>query len=212
VPRPTADERKSTILDAVLRMIIDVGYTKMTIADVARVAGVSTALVHYHFSSKNELIAAALRAASNDDKRLRESIAAADATATTRLERVLTGSLPRDHPDASWLLWIETWGETRREPAIRDVMDDLNRHEQTLLVELIEEGNAEREFACGEPTTAAERLMALRDGLAIQHTLFGVTHPAERYRDLLRESLRESLGLSAERFRQLVRLPVPAAG
>lgn len=212
MPRPTADERKATILDAVLRMIIDVGYTKMTIADVARVAGVSTALVHYHFSSKNELIAAALRAACADDKRLRESIAAAEGTATTRLERVLTGSLPRDHPDASWLLWIETWGETRRDPALRDVMDDLNQHEYAVLVELIEEGNAAREFACGEPGTAAERLMALRDGLAIQHTLFGVAHPAERYRDLLRESLRESLGLGVDRFRQLVRVAVPSVG
>lgn len=204
VSRPTPDERKATILDAVLRMIIDLGYTKMTVADVARVAGVSTALVHYHFSSKNELIVAALRAASADDKQLREANATVEASATARLDLVLCSSLPKDSPDASWLLWIETWGETRREPAIREVMDDLNRHELATLVDLIGAGVASGEFACAEPGATAERLMALRDGLAIQFMLFGDHLPAERSRDLLRGSIRDALGLAEARHRRLL--------
>ena len=47
----------------------------MTVADVAKVAGVSTALVHYHFSSKVDLITAAVRVACDDDKELRNSVA-----------------------------------------------------------------------------------------------------------------------------------------
>ena len=59
--RPNVDQRKSEILEAAVQVIIEVGFTEMTVADVAKVAGVSTALVHYHFSSKVDLITAAVR-------------------------------------------------------------------------------------------------------------------------------------------------------
>jgi AcrR family transcriptional regulator len=45
--RPNVDQRKSEILEAAVQVIIDVGFTEMTVADVAKVAGVSTGLVHY---------------------------------------------------------------------------------------------------------------------------------------------------------------------
>jgi AcrR family transcriptional regulator len=212
VPRPSPDQRKATILDAVLKSIIDVGFTAMTVADVAKLAGVSTALVHYHFSSKTELILAALRRACDDDKQLREAVVAAGGTALARIDRVLCGSLPRDRTDASWLLWIETWGETRREPALRDVMDDLNHHEQRILVDLLAEGSTGGEFARLDAAAATERLMAARDGLAIQHTLFGAKAKRSHFRDLLRGAIRHQLGLSEERYEQLLEAPVRAAG
>jgi AcrR family transcriptional regulator len=212
VSRPSPDERKAAILDAVLRVIIEVGFTQMTVADVARQAGVSTALVHYHFSSKTELITAALNAASDDDKQLRESVVAAGGTALARLDRVLCGSLPGDPSDASWLLWIETWGETRREPAIRDVMADLNEHEQRILIDLVDEGVANGEFGAVDAVAASERLMALRDGLAIQFTLFGIDPAPARVRELVRGAVRNNLSLTAERYEQLLATSVTAAG
>ena len=212
VSRPTPDERKAAILDAVLRVIIEVGFTQMTVGDVARQAGVSTALVHYHFSSKTALIVAALQAASEDDKQLRESVVAAGGTALARLDRVLCSSLPGDPADASWLLWIETWGETRREPAIREVMADLNEHEQRILVDLIDEGAATGEFGAVDALAASDRLMALRDGLAIQFTLFGVDASPVRVRELVRGAIRNHLAVSAERYEQLLATSVTAAG
>ena len=88
------------ILDAAVQVIIEVGFTEMTVADVAKVAGVSTALVHYHFSSKVDLITAALGVACDDDKELRDSVANGPGSAVHRLDRVLCGSLPSDPSDA----------------------------------------------------------------------------------------------------------------
>lgn len=212
VPRPSPDERRAAILDAVLKVIIDVGFTAMTVADVAKVAGVSTALVHYHFSSKTELILAALRRACDDDKQLRESVVAAGGSALARIDRVLCGSLPRDRTDASWLLWIETWGETRREPALRDVMDDLNHHEQRIIVDLLVAGAAAGEFAAVDTAAATDRLMAARDGLAIQHTLFAPRAKRTHYRDLLRGAIRHQLGLDEGAYERLLAAPVTAVG
>ncbi len=206
------DQRKTRILDAVVKVIIDTGFTQMTVADVARRANVSTALVHYHFSSKTELIAAALRSACDDDKALRESVAAGPGSATSRLDRVVRGSLPLGATDGSWLLWVETWGEARREPSILQVMTDLNEHERDLIVSLLAEGTANAEFTVAEPVAVAERLMALRDGLAIQHTLFEAEQPAERFGALLRGAILNNLGMTVERYESLVAPDASVAG
>jgi hypothetical protein len=43
VLRPNIDQRKSEILEAAAQVIIDVGFTEMTVADLAEAADVSTA-------------------------------------------------------------------------------------------------------------------------------------------------------------------------
>lgn len=195
VSKPTSDQRKATILDAVVEVIIDVGLTSMTVADVARRAGVSTSLVHYHFSSKAELILAALQVASLDDQEFRDAVVAGAGTAVERLDAMLCGSLPLDGSDASWLLWIESWGETRRAPMIGDVMAELDLHELAAMRRVLAEGVAAGEFTCADPDSVAARLTALRDGLAIQQTLFGADHTAEQSAALLRGAIRNNLGL-----------------
>ena len=137
--RPNVDQRKSAILDAAVQVIIEVGFTEMTVADVAKVAGVSTALVHYHFSSKVDLITAALGVACDDDKELRDSVADGPGECRGPARPGARASLPSDPSDASWLLWIETWGETRRLPALREAMDDLTEHEIKVIYRLFAE-------------------------------------------------------------------------
>ena len=133
----------------------------MTVADVAKVAGVSTTLVHYHFSSKVDLITATVRVACDDDKQLRDSTAEGPGSVVNRLDRVLCGSLPSDTSDGSWLLWIETWGETRRLPPLREAMAELTEHEIEVVHRLFAEGAAAGEFVCADPAPAAARLSAL---------------------------------------------------
>jgi AcrR family transcriptional regulator len=202
--RPNVDQRKSEILDAAVQVIIEVGFTEMTVADVAKVAGISTALVHYHFSSKVDLITAALRVACDDDKELRDSIANGPGSAVSRLDRVLCGSLPSDVTDASWLLWIETWGETRRLPPLREAMADLTEHEIEVIHRLFDEGEAAGEFVVADRAQAADRLSALRDGLAIQQTLFGVDHRSELYIEQFRGGICHELGLRRGDYDRLV--------
>ena len=205
----TSDQRRSQILDAVVRVIIDIGFTDMTVANVAKAAGVSNALVHYHFDSKPKLIEAALRAAGDDDRRFREAIVSGPGTATARIDACLCQSLPSEASDGAWLLWIETWGETRRSTDIRTVMAELDAHENDAILALIADGEAAGEFACPDANGAASRLTALRDGLAIDRTLFHEDLPAEVLVDQMRGSIRNNLGLSVEAYSALLG-PVPA--
>ncbi len=146
-----ADARKSAILAAVAEVIVEIGFTAMTVADVARRAGVSTALVHYHFSSKSDLIRAAISVAGEEERSSREAIAARDASAQDRIAEMLIGSLPEGPDDPTWLLWIETWGEIRRLPEVRRLMEDLDRHELESISALIVSGRANGEFALRGP-------------------------------------------------------------
>jgi AcrR family transcriptional regulator len=202
--RPASDRRRSEILDAVVRVIIDIGYTEMTVADVARAAGVSTSLVHYHFSSKAELITAALRAACDDDRRFRDEIAARPASAVARLDAILCESLPTEASDGSWLLWIETWGETRRNVEIRTLMAELDEHETEVIRRLVGEGVAAGEFGEVDADGVAARLTALRDGLVLDYTLFRPDRSIGAYADHLRSSLCYNLGLAPDRYAALV--------
>ncbi len=202
--RPNVDQRKSEILEAAVQVIIDVGFTEMTVADVAKVAGVSTALVHYHFSSKVDLITAAVRVACDDDKELRNAVADGPGSVVHRLDRVLCGSLPSDPGDGSWLLWIETWGETRRLPPLREAMAELTEHEIEVIHRLFAEGAAAGEFVCPDPAQAAARLSALRDGLAIQQTLFGGGQSPDVFVDEFRGGICNELGLSRAEYDRLV--------
>lgn len=199
-----SDQRRSEILDAVVRVIIDVGFTDMTVADVAKAAGVSNALVHYHFTSKPELIEAALHVASLDDRDFRETIANGPGSATARLTAILCDSLPSDAADGSWVLWVETWGETRRNPGIRSVMAELDAHEVGTIERLITEGEVAGEFVCADAHDAATRLTALRDGLAVDRTLFHEDVPAEQTRSQLQRSLQRNLGLTDDAYRALL--------
>jgi hypothetical protein len=107
------------------------------------------------------------------------------------------------------LLWIETWGETRRSTDIRTVMAELDAHETDAILALIADGEAAGEFACPDANGAASRLTALRDGLAIDRTLFHEDLPAEVLVDQMRGSIRNNLGLSVEAYSALLG-PVPA--
>lgn len=50
------DPRAQLIFDAAERLIIRFGYDKMTVADVAKEAGISKGAIYLHFKSKDELI------------------------------------------------------------------------------------------------------------------------------------------------------------
>jgi AcrR family transcriptional regulator len=52
-------DKRDTIVNAACAMLGSVGIARLTVGMVAKEAGVSTALVHYHFATKRKLLAAA---------------------------------------------------------------------------------------------------------------------------------------------------------
>lgn len=164
-------ERREELLRATVEQIEIRGTSSVRIADVASALGVSNALVLYHFSTKEKLVAAAFAYAAEADLAQLRKLLARRTSAVRRLRAAVRWYAPTGQAKG-WRLWIEGWAASLREPALREVAGDLDRRWKAELAEVIAEGAAAGEFRCADPESAAWRLTALLDGLAVQMTSY----------------------------------------
>ncbi|MEU0603022.1 TetR family transcriptional regulator C-terminal domain-containing protein [Streptomyces sp. NPDC006393] len=195
--RLSVAERREELLRAAIGQIEARGVAAVRISDVASVLGVSNALVLYHFSTKEKLVAAAFaHAAEGDLARLRELLGRRT-TALRRLRAAVRWYAPTGTAKG-WRLWIEGWAAALREPALRDVARHLDRQWKAAIADVVADGVAAGEFRCPDPDATALRLTALLDGLAVQLTSYGGTVSRARAREWVDEALARELGLERE--------------
>ena len=131
-----------------MRVVLEKGFGGTRIKDVSDALGVSTGLVHYHFASKDELLAETMRYAADADIRRLEKTVAAGSDPVERLDRVLREYLPGPR-DQSWTLWIDAWGEALRNPTLREISEELDQ----AWIELLERVDPRRRDREGFRTT-----------------------------------------------------------
>ncbi|SCF81580.1 transcriptional regulator, TetR family [Streptomyces sp. LamerLS-31b] len=192
-------ERQGELLRAAVGQIEARGVAAVRIADVAAALGVSNALVLYHFSTKEKLVAAAFAHAAEDDLARLRKLLGRRTTALRRLRAAVRWYAPTGQAKG-WRLWIEGWAAALREPALREVTRDLDRRWKAALAEVIAEGVSDGEFSCPDPQAAALRLTALLDGLAVQLTSYPGSVPRARAQEWADEALARELGVARERL------------
>lgn len=195
--RLSVAERREELLRAAIEQIEERGVAAVRIADVAAVLGVSNALVLYHFSTKERLVAEAFRYAAEDDLAQLRKLLGRRTTALRRLRTAVRWYAPTGQAKG-WRLWIEGWAVSLREPALREVTRDLDKQWKAALTEVIEAGVAADEFHCPDPPAAALRLTALLDGLAVQMTTYDGAVSRTRAQNWADEALARELGLDRE--------------
>ncbi|MFH8799138.1 TetR/AcrR family transcriptional regulator [Streptomyces sp. NPDC017936] len=192
--RLSVAERREELLRAAIEQIEARGVAAVRIADVAAALGVSNALVLYHFSTKEKLVAAAFARAAEDDLARLRKLLGRRTTALRRLRSAVRWYAPTGQAKG-WRLWIEGWAVSLREPALREVARDLDRRWKAALTEVIGEGVAAGEFRCPDPSGAALRLTALLDGLAVQLTSYQGTVSRARAEEWVDQALARELAL-----------------
>ncbi|MFE9472183.1 TetR family transcriptional regulator C-terminal domain-containing protein [Streptomyces griseofuscus] len=197
--RLSVAERQGELLRAAVEQIEARGVAAVRIADVAAALGVSNALVLYHFSTKEKLVAAAFAHAAEDDLARLRKLLGRRTTALRRLRAAVRWYAPTGQAKG-WRLWIEGWAAALREPALREVTRDLDRRWKAALAEVIAEGVSNGEFSCPDPQAAALRLTALLDGLAVQLTSYPGSVPRARAQEWADEALARELGVARERL------------
>jgi len=168
-----AAETRERILAGACATIAEVGLEKVRMWMVAKRAGVSTALLHYHFANRETLFAEALRYSfENSGRAVYEAAAPDDRTWSWRLARIVEAMLPVDaelRQDS--LLWQELWLRAARDAESRELAVKLYADMHTWVLETIRGGQAAREFAEGNPDAMAELIIALVDGYSVRLTL-----------------------------------------
>jgi AcrR family transcriptional regulator len=118
---------RDRILAAAVSRIASDGIDDVRIARIAMDAGVSPALVHYHFDSRETLLAEALdySYARAGDARISSGELPA-ATHAERLRSMVGQCLPTTPELAEdWVLWVELWLRAVRHPELRPVAEEL---------------------------------------------------------------------------------------
>jgi AcrR family transcriptional regulator len=200
-PRPDTGARER-ILAAAVRRIAGEGIDGVRIARIAIDAGVSTSLVHYHFDSREALLAEALDWSYTHaaDARIDSDDRPAGSHAE-RLTRMVDQCLPGDPSlRQDWVLWVELWLRAVRHPELRPVAEELYARLHAWFADEIAGGVAAGEFAACDPDQVADHALALIDGFGVRNLIGDSAIGLQRARDGIESALARELGLG-ERLR-----------
>ncbi len=205
-PRPATGARER-ILAAAARRIASEGIDGVRIARIAMDAGVSTSLVHYHFASREALLAEAVDWSYERAGDAR--IAAGDRQPSShagRLQTMIDGCLPTTPGlREDWVLWVELWLRAVRHPELEAVAEELYARLHKWFADEIAAGIEAGEFERCDVDDVADRTLALIDGFGIRNLIGDRTISLDGARRTIESALARDLGLGE-------RLAPPRAG
>ncbi|MEI7546839.1 MAG: TetR family transcriptional regulator C-terminal domain-containing protein [Actinomycetota bacterium] len=199
--KPTVAERRTEILETTCEVVIERGFAATRIADVAKRLEVSSSLIHYHFDSKEQLLAEAFAHYARKDVAEMEAEVEAAPTSVARLDRVIQNYVPEGSDDVEWMLWIDGWGEALRNPMMRKISQELDHQSAALVERVIRNGVDAGDFVCADPAAAATRLTSVVDGLAVQFAAHSGMMSRDQFIEHVRTLAAWEVGLEPEDLR-----------
>jgi TetR/AcrR family fatty acid metabolism transcriptional regulator len=169
----TQVKRRDQLMGCTIDAIVEVGYARTSVAEVARRAGVSKGVVTYHFPAKDDLIQAVIDDAIGEMGRY--------------LEPRLLAAHPLQHPErfiaaylTTWTGYIQAHGRqvlalVRIYNAFRDESGrpspafDVRANEITAVADVLRRGQEAGRLGSFNPATVAAVMKAALDDLLIQY-------------------------------------------
>ncbi|MFJ4774294.1 TetR/AcrR family transcriptional regulator [Streptomyces uncialis] len=180
--------RSTQILEAAARVIARRGVRGLRVDELAAEAGVSTALIYYHFKDRTGVLRQTLEFISDRAARYTTDRAPDDPPLTPRQE--LENTLLLELQDTVEVRENSSaWGELRASAVFDEVLrDDLARATLVWVREVAALlGRARPTASASSLDAAAERLTALLEGLSMRWLSGGITIPHAR--ELLRGAI-----------------------
>ena len=132
---------------------------------MAEEAGVSRTLVHYYFTTRQELLRAAFAYAEDRRVDALETELATLPSGAARAERTLLRTI-EPAVEETPALWNEVWSSFRDDPELRPLVQERYRAWVERIVRLLEEGREDGSVSREvDPLEAGWRLAATADGL-----------------------------------------------
>jgi AcrR family transcriptional regulator len=197
---------RERILAAAVRRIAEEGIDGVRIARIAMDARVSPSLIHYHFATREALLAQALdySYAHASDTRIRSGELPGTSHAE-RLDAMLRQCLPFTPAlEQDWVLWVELWLRAVRHPDLREVAEELYGRLHEWFADELGAGVASGEFAEVDTDAVADLALALIDGYGLRALIGDSAIPLEHAHAAISAALARQLGVGE--------LLVPASG
>jgi AcrR family transcriptional regulator len=201
-------DNQEKILAATAKVIAEQGLAGVRMAGIAKAAGVSTGLLHYHFDTKERLFAEVLVWSNKRSSVLdQEAIRDAGQRPPERLAAYLDRCLPSDEQlSQDWLLWQELSSLCLRQPELGQVGVDLYEHLYDTAASIIDAGVETGDFQqpAGGSRIVAEAAIAMCDGLGTRVLATGPDLTLTGARHILATTIGVLLGCDGP-------LPIPGA-
>lgn len=159
--------RRQQLIDATIKCISEKGLGSLTLADVAREAGLSQGIVNLHFNSKDNLLNETLRFLAEDyDGEFMNALEKSADRAADKLLALMKMDLKPTICDRKKLaVWFAFWGEVRSVPTYQKICAAYDDKYDDILFDLADQIIREGNYGHIEAKTVTEALSSLTDGL-----------------------------------------------
>jgi AcrR family transcriptional regulator len=193
-----AEEARNRILAAAADCIVRDGLVNVRMAGIAKAAGVSSGLVHYHFTTKEQLFTDVLSHSSAVSHALTtRALERAGTRPAQRLSAFLDRCLPSDERlTHDWRLWQELDLLCLRQPALAAVGSEVYETIYATVTDIITDGIRDGVFDL-DPDQArqvAETAVALCDGVGARVVAAGEDLSLNRARTMVLSAVGRLVG------------------
>ncbi len=192
--------RREDLLRTACDVIAARGFGHTRTADIAQAAGVSQALLFYHFETKENLFAQAFAYAAGRDLQALTAVENSTGPPLERLRALIRLYSPTGRP-TSWTLWIDAWAESIRNAELEEMSRRIDLRWKEALRAIIDDGAGTGAFTCADPDGSTWRIVSLIDGLSTQATVHRRVLSRARLAEFIRTATAGELGLLPEALR-----------
>lgn len=198
--RMNAQARRVEVLAETVKQIREKGMQSVRIADVADAMDVSSALIIYHFETKEKLLTGALTYAAERDLLKLGRIMRSPGSPGERLMAALQWYAPTGQA-RGWRIWVDAWSAAMRDASLAEVLVDLQGQWNKAISTVIDEGASEGVFQSCNALEAATRLTSFLDGLAVRMVVHKEPISRADLRQWLDRQVGWELGVEAAQLR-----------
>jgi AcrR family transcriptional regulator len=182
------DARRLEVADVAARLIAQVGVERVTVRELAKAAGYSTAIVSHYFADKRQLLLFTYQAAA---QAAQARVDAVLETAPDDLVGSIEALLPLDEGrHREWQVWLSFWGMAIGDPEFaaeqrRRVLETRRRIEKVLRAMAVS-GKLAKD---ADFDMISRELLTMINGIAVQAGFDPGDWPPERQRRLLAQAI-----------------------
>ncbi|AKS30888.1 TetR/AcrR family transcriptional regulator [Mycolicibacterium goodii] len=177
-PAPATENneaRRTQMLRTAAELICERGFSDTRIADVAKRAGVSSALVIYYFGTRDRLLVDALRHSEDSFYSAAEQMLAEVSSLRERLSLLIRWTcVPdggADEIPGAWGLWFDLWAQAFRHDEVKAGRIELDARWRRMIIDALESAEPGELRSGVDAKLFALEFSALLDGLSIQVAL-----------------------------------------
>jgi AcrR family transcriptional regulator len=154
-------ETEAEILAATRRALCRHGYADLTVQCIADEASMTTAAIHYHFETKEELLNAVLADLLD---RFETELACEAGDPGQRLAAVLDVVFPDEHGDEFLVALMELKAQAPCQETYRERFVELDERMRTVVATVVSDGIEAGQFESVDPERVARTVTTLLDG------------------------------------------------